>query len=275
MIFLFILLLLLLFFAIFWVISLHGIRRTQGFYGFEGEHYAHRGLYANERALPENSLRAFRLAAQAGYGAELDVHLSKDGKLVVMHDENLQRMCGIDRKICDMTADELDRCRLMGTEEKIPYLEEILPIFSEKYPLIIELKTCGNNVARLTGKVCALMRNYPGVKFCIMSFDPRVLIWLKKRQPKIIRGQLSRNFFKSTEYMPWILKLLFTNLTMNFLAKPHFVAYKLEDREQLSFRLCRKIWGIQEFSWTVQTPEEEADAIQSHRLIIFEGFLPQ
>ncbi len=275
MVFVWILLIFLLLFAIFWVISLHGIRRKPGFYGFEGEHYAHRGLHANDRGLPENSLRAFRVAAEAGYGAELDVHLSRDGKLVIMHDENLQRMCGIDREICDMTADELEQCRLLGTNEKIPYLEEVLPIFSGNYPLIIEIKTKGTNAARLTGKVCTLLRKYPDVKFCIESFDPRVLMWLKKHQPKIIRGQLSCNFFKSTEDLPWYLKLLLTNLTMNFLAKPHFIAYKLEDRDQLSFRLCRKVWDIQEFSWTVKTPEDEADAIQSHRLIIFEGFLPQ
>lgn len=275
MVLLWILLILLLLFAIFWVFSLHGIRRKPGFYGFEGEHYAHRGLYANDRGLPENSLRAFRVAAKAGYGAELDVHLSKDGKLVVMHDENLQRMCGIDCEICDMTADELDQCRLLGTDEKIPYLEEVLPIFSKNYPLIIEIKTKGANAARLTGKVCALLRKYPDVKFCIESFDPRVLMWLKKHQPKIIRGQLSCNFFKTTENLSWFLKLILTNLTMNFLSKPHFIAYKLEDRDQLSFRLCRKVWDIQEISWTVQTPEDEAAAIQDHRLIIFEGFLPQ
>lgn len=270
-----ILLILLLLLAVFWVISLHGFRRKPGFYGFEGEHYAHRGLFANDRGLPENSLLAFRLAAKAGYGAELDVHLSRDGRLVVMHDENLLRMCGIDREICAMTADELEQCRLLGTEEKIPYLEEVLPIFSGNYPLVIEIKTKGNNAARLTGKVCALLRKYPDVKFCIESFDPRVLIWLKKHQPNIIRGQLSCNFFRSEDHMPWFLKFLLTNLSMNFLAKPHFISYKLEDRNQLSFRLCRKVWGIQEFNWTVKTPEDEADAIQSHRLIIFEGFLPQ
>lgn len=262
-------------FAIFWILSLHGIRRKPGFYGFEGEHYAHRGLHDKSRGIPENSLTAFRLAAEAGYGAELDVHLSRDGRLVVMHDENLQRMCGVNRNIRDMTADELDQCRLWNTGEKIPYLEEVLPIFSGSFPLVIEIKTCGNNGARVTGKVCAMLHKYPDVKFCIESFDPRVLMWLKKHQPKIVRGQLSCNYFKGEQRLPWILKLILTNLTLNILTKPHFIAYRLEDRNQLSFRLCRKIWGIQEFSWTVRTPEAEADAVQSRRLIIFEGFLPQ
>ena len=133
-----------------WLLALCAKRRKSGFFGLESYHYAHRGLHDSRQGVPENSLSAFRLAVQAGYGAELDVHLSRDGRLVVMHDESLKRTAGVERNICDMTAQELDACRLEGTEEKIPYLEEVLPLFAGKTPLVVEIKPCKGNHARLT-----------------------------------------------------------------------------------------------------------------------------
>ena len=61
---------------------------------FRGVNYAHRGLHSRDRSIPENSLSAFRQAAQEGYGIELDVRLSEDGKVVVFHDDTLDRVCG-------------------------------------------------------------------------------------------------------------------------------------------------------------------------------------
>lgn len=270
-----ILLILLVVAAVLWVLSLFAIRKKPGFYGLGHDHYAHRGLHAVEHGLPENSLRAFRLAADAGFGAELDVRLSKDGRLVIMHDDNLQRICGIDRNVSDMTAEELGECRLSGTDERIPFLEEVLPIFTGRKPLVIELKTVGNNGARLANKVCILLRSYPNLKFCIESFDPRVLIWLRKHQPQIIRGQLSCDFSKEPVDLPRILKFLLKNLMLNFCTRPHFIAYRLEDRNTLSFRLCRKLWGVQEFNWTIREQADAQQAIQDGRFIIFEGFLPE
>lgn len=274
MVIVWILLALLAVFAICWPLCVYGIRKTTGFHGLAGYHYAHRGLHAKERGLPENSLRAFRLAAEAGYGAELDVRLSKDGQLVVMHDESLLRTCGVNREVCDLTAEELREYRLGETEEKIPFLEEVLPIFAGRQPLVIELKTVHNNAAELTSKVCMLLQEYPDLKFCVESFDPRVLIWLRKNKPQIIRGQLSCDLLKDEANIPLVQRFLLKNLALNFYSRPHFVAYRLEDRNALSFRLCRKLWGVQEFNWTVQSQADAQKAVQDGRVIIFEGFRP-
>ena len=66
-----------------------------------GVYYAHRGLFDNRSAAPENSLAAFRLAVESGYGIELDVQLSKDDIPVVFHDATLKRMCGVDGHLWD------------------------------------------------------------------------------------------------------------------------------------------------------------------------------
>ena len=65
--------------------------------------FAHRGLHDLNKGIPENSLAAFRAAAEAGYGAELDVQLSKDGEVVVFHDDTLNRVCGIKGRVADFT----------------------------------------------------------------------------------------------------------------------------------------------------------------------------
>ena len=66
---------------------------------FMGRNFAHRGLHSRDMSVPENSLEAFRLAAKAGYGIELDVQLSKDGQVVVFHDDTLDRVCGVHARV--------------------------------------------------------------------------------------------------------------------------------------------------------------------------------
>ena len=74
---------------------------------FEGVYYAHRGLFDNEGDAPENSLKAFQKATDAGYGMEMDVQVTKDGVPVVFHDFTLDRMCNRAGKVYDYTWQEL------------------------------------------------------------------------------------------------------------------------------------------------------------------------
>lgn len=269
-IFLLILLCLLVLLLLLFLILPIGKRKKSGFYGLAAYSYAHRGLHDIEHGLPENSLRAFRLAAEYGYGAELDVHLSKDGRLVVMHDESLLRTAGVERNICDCTVQELDALHLQETEEKIPYLEEVLPIFEGRAPLVIEIKAYGKNHADLTQQVCELLDRFPKLQYCIESFDPRVLLWLRKHRPEIIRGQLSANFIKDRNGLSAFTAFALTHLCTNVLTMPHFVAYKFQDRGCLGAVVSRKLWGVQEFSWTLRTVQEVTETKKNGALPIFE-----
>ena len=109
--------------------------------------YAHRGYHDKPR-IPENSMAAFRRAIENGYGAELDVHLMKDGRLAVIHDASLKRTAGADVLVEDLTAEELKQYRLEGTDEQIPLLEEVLELFQDRTPLIIELNAMIREYAR-------------------------------------------------------------------------------------------------------------------------------
>ena len=131
-------------------------RRRKDWDRFRKWRFAHRGFHDKPR-IPENSLPAFRRAVQCGFGAELDVHLMKDGHLAVIHDASLLRTAGADVLVEDLTAEELKNYRLEGTEHHIPLLEEVLPIFAGKAPLIVELKAERGNAEALAAAACKLL----------------------------------------------------------------------------------------------------------------------
>lgn len=249
-------------------------RPKSGFYAKLGDcHYAHRGLHAIQSGIPENSIRAFRLAANNSYGAELDVRMSRDGRLVVMHDESLKRTTGANASVSAVTTQVLNQLTLENTREKVPYLEDVLPLFSGKTPLLIELKPENGNHEELTRRVCNLLKQYPELDYMIESFDPRVLMWLRKHRPDIIRGQLSENFFKDELCtLSPVMRFLMSNMMANFLTRPDFIAYKFEDREDLAPGLCRKLWGPQFLWWVVPSQEEANPLIEQGDMLIFEGF---
>ncbi len=256
-----------------YLLSLRGRRDHPAWERLRRFRYAHRGLHDSAAGVPENSLAAFRRAADLGFGAELDVHLTRDGRLAVIHDTSLLRTAGADVKITDLTAEELAQYRLEGTDERIPFLEEVLPIFEGKAPLIVELKVDGNNGA-LCRAVCETLDRFRG-DYCIESFHPGAVRWLKEHRPEICRGQLSENFCRSrgTNLGPFA-DFAMTHLLLNCVTRPDFIAYDWHGREGLSPRLTRKLWGVHEISWTVRDRETMERLEREGSLIIFEGFIP-
>lgn len=234
--------------------------------------YAHRGLHGD--GAPENSLEAFRRARDAGYGSELDVHLLSDGNLAVIHDHKLERTTGMPGVIEALTTDDLVNYKLQGTDESIPLFADVLQLYAGAAPLIVELKATAKNVARLCETACNALDNYDGI-YCVESFDPRCIHWLRKNRPDIIRGQLTENYFASpTSKLPWILKLILRHQVLNFLTRPDFIAYRYSDRKTISNTICRKLWGAQGVSWTLVTQEEYDTAVLENWIPIFENFLP-
>lgn len=256
-----------------WILALRCRRNRPGLADLRNWSYAHRGLHGP--GAPENSMAAFRAALDGGFGVELDVHLLKDGNLAVMHDSLLNRTTGQAGRMEDLTTEDLKHYFLEGTAETIPEFGEVLDLFGGKAPLIIELKSADGNHAALTEAACKLLEGYPG-PFCMESFDPKCVAWLRKNRPDIIRGQLAENFFRSRNDLPDHLKFLATNLLFNFLTVPDFIAYKFADRNTTpSTVLCRKLWGAQGVSWTLRTREEYDTAVSEGWLPIFEGFRPE
>ena len=235
-------------------------------------HYAHRGLHGE--GVPENSMEAFRKAVELGFGAELDVHLMKDGNLAVIHDSSLKRTAKADVFVEDLTNEELTAYTLENGE-RIPLLEEVLELFCGKTPLIVELKAERGNHNALSEAVAKVLDAYEG-DFCIESFDPRVVRWFKKNRPQVCRGQLSYNFLKSKKSnLPFWQRFMMSKLWVNCMGYPDFVAYGFFDRDDISLRFCRDVQKMQIVYWTIRNRRGLDEAVRLGGICIFEGFLPE
>ena len=262
---------LLLVLAALYICSIGGRKGHPGLDALRGWNYAHRGLHSE--GIPENSMAAFRASLEHGYGIEFDLHLLKDGNLAVIHDSLLKRTTGREGRIEDLTTEDLQNYHLEGTAETIPTFRQLLDLYDGKAPLIVELKPVNGNHATLAETACDMLKDYPGV-YCIESFDPRCVHWLKKNRPQIIRGQLAENFFRSNSALPGWLKFILTHSLSHFFTMPDFTAYKFVDRKTLSTWICRKLYGVQGVSWTLRTKEEYDMAVKEGWIPIFENFIP-
>ena len=227
--------------------------------------YAHRGLHG--KSIPENSIAAFELACQRGYGIELDVQLSKDGKVMVFHDYTLNRMTGMDGKVCETEAKDLTKLKLKNTDQTIPTFEQVLSTVNGRGPLLVELKGENLNTA-LCEKVAVILKEYKG-DYCIESFNPLLLRAMRKQLPNAFYGQLYTNVCKDKKkYSP--LNILLSLMFFNFLAKPDFIAYKYIHRNSLPVKLTTKCYKATRFSWTVKSEEEMKNAQENNECAIFE-----
>lgn len=236
-----------------------------------GAQYAHRGLHDAEHA--ENSLSAFRLAVENGYGIELDVRLSKDGVLVVFHDDSLERVCGVEGNVIDFTAAELAAMHLSGTEEGIPTLREVLELVDGRVPLLVEIKEAASD-ASVSRATAQMLKGYGG-PLLIESFNPLSLGRIKELLPTVARGLLCDRYTKRPEMRKPTYYILQWFL-LNFKAKPDFYAYNFENRTYLPFRLVRKLHKRPTLAWTVRTQLDNAICRESgFTSIIFEDFIPK
>lgn len=235
---------------------------------FRGLFYAHRGLYDNQCGVPENSLAAFRAAAEKGYGVELDVQLSSDGYVVVFHDDTLDRVCGIRGNVADFPLAELQRMKLLGTEETIPLFTDVLSVLRQGAgPVIVELKSGGRN-AELCEKTRDLLLGYPGV-YCVESFAPGIVRWFRKNAPEIIRGQLAQPAEFAPPQVSRTAARLLGSCRFAFLNRPDFIAYRVGTRPARILRMRKK--GILLIGWTSRDYEKDA---KENDGVIFESCTP-
>lgn len=235
--------------------------------------YAHRGLYDNDRGIPENSLTAFERAVNAGYGIELDVRETRDHQLVVHHDENLERSCGDIRRVCDVPLAELQQLKLFGTDSYIPTLTEVLGVVNAQVPLIVELKTDFHN-PMLAQQTYDMLRRYPGV-YCVESFDPSAIRWFRKHAPTVVRGQLAfMSELKGYSFSSKLKRLCLGYLLVDFIGRPDFIAYGYETDANISFRLVSSVFRPLLAAWTVRDADTSRALREEYDIQIFERFKP-
>jgi glycerophosphoryl diester phosphodiesterase len=156
---------------------------------------AHRGASYDA---PENTLASFRLGwEKAPGGNELDIHLTRDGKIVVMHDDNTKRTTGVSGKIREQTLEQiraLDAGIWKGSQwkgEKVPTLEEVLSGIPRGKKLFIEIK-CGPEVIPELRRVIEASGKGPD-QLAVIAFNIETLEQSRKSLPSLPHYWLARN----------------------------------------------------------------------------------
>ena len=148
----------------------------------------HRG---NPAEFPENTLGSFRSAIAAGCDLiECDVHLSSDGRLMVIHDHTLERTTDGTGLVRDHTAAELRKLDA-GNGERIPLLQEVVELALGKVGLVIEIKQVPIQYPGLEEKLVAMLRQLGAVQECaVVSFYHPSIKLLREMEPSLQLGIL-------------------------------------------------------------------------------------
>ncbi len=235
--------------------------------------YAHRGYHSNLVYPCENTLAAFKLAIDNGYGIEFDVQLTKDKIPVVFHDKTLKRMLGIDNCLNEFDYAYLSSLKL-PCGNIIPRLDEVLTLVEGRVPLLVEIKH--HSGAQETSKIAySLLKSYKG-DYTVESFHPLSLYWFRKNAQNVIRGQLSSGDFNKEDMQNPIARFALKYMLTNIISAPHFIAYKSESDNNLSMVLMKKIFKPALAAYTLKSQKElDSAKNKGYTMLIFEGFKPE
>lgn len=165
---------------------------------------AHRALHDVTDGRPENSRAAILAAIKAGYGIEIDVQLSADDAAMVFHDDDLDRLTAARGMVRDHASADLARTALLGADEGIPTLPEVLDLIGGQVPLVIEIKdqdgAMGPGVGRLEQATAQALRGYDG-DLAVMSFNPHAVAHMADLLPQVPRGLVTSAY----RYDDWSL----------------------------------------------------------------------
>ena len=225
---------------------------------------AHRGLHNTKQGIPENSFPAFARAISQGFAIETDIHLTADDELILFHDPSLVAINGDEKPMGEYTLAELKTINLTPNGEKIPEFKEFLRFIDGRVPLLLELKW-SHRRKTLVRKVLEALEGYQG-EFAMQSFDPRIVYRIKKMAPGVIRGQLACTH---TEYADGIITWILKKMPFNFITKPDFVNYCVNDLPKL-LKTAKRSRGTLLLGWTVRTLEELVQACDYLDNIVFE-----
>lgn len=198
------------------------------------QNIAHRGA---SMSFPENTLAAFRAAVDEGAGmCELDVQLTRDGAVVVIHDETVDRTTNGSGAVAELTLAEIQRLDA-GHGEHIPTLDEVFAATAGKCGLNIELKA-----GRVEAEVARLLRKWNALdSSAVSSFDLDSLKLIREADPAVRIGVLVEE-----------------NPAERFDAAARLHAYAVNPRFDLAWpEFCQKAHalGLEVLAWTVDEVE--------------------
>ena len=234
---------------------------------------AHRGLHGPGK--PENSLAAAQAAIDAGYGIEMDIQPAADGTPMVFHDYDLKRLAGDPAMIRALDPAALARTRLLGTDETIPTLAQMLTLVAGRVPLLIEIKDqdgrLGPDIGDLQDRVAADLEGYDG-PVAIMSFNPHTVGAYHAVAPETPVGITSCAF--DADDWPLLTDDQRVDLAAINAFDPSGSSFISHDWKDLSNPRVDaiKALGHPILCWTIRNPEDETTARQMADNITFEYY---
>ncbi|MFW9937409.1 MAG: glycerophosphodiester phosphodiesterase [Candidatus Thorarchaeota archaeon] len=209
----------------------------------------HKGASKTE---PDNTLRAFQKAIElkADY-IEFDIHQSKDGEIVVMHDDNTLQTTGYDGYIKEMTLEELKKLDC-GMGERIPTLKEVIKLCKGKIGLQIEVK-----VINIGEKVVDLLKEADLIESSIISsFIHNEVIKIKNYEPKAKVAALIPSQIEDSSNLKKVARRLIRKEKF-FAIHPYFIGV---NKELVDY--CHKN-NLKVNVWTVNEQKDMENLIKS------------
>jgi glycerophosphoryl diester phosphodiesterase len=237
---------------------------------------AHRALHDVTDGRPENSRAAIKAAIAAGYGIEIDLQLSKDDHAMVFHDYSLQRLAEAKGAIRQRDRDELAAIPLIGGDEGIPDLPEVLTLVAGQVPLLIELKdqdgAMGPNIGTLEAATAHALRGYLG-PVAVMSFNPNSVAKLAEFCPELPRGITTSGYdYDAWAPVPRRVCDALRQIPDFDRVGASFISHEVDDLNNPRVAEL-KSQGADILCWTVKSPETEAEARKVAANITFEQYL--
>jgi glycerophosphoryl diester phosphodiesterase len=242
---------------------------------------AHRGLHDAAKGVIENSVSAARAAIRAGYAIECDVQLSKDGEVVVFHDDTLERLTAAEGRVETKSAAELASLSLRGADDTIPLFADFLAAIAGKTPLVVEIKSNFDGDPTLARRVAEIAARYEG-PLVIESFDPDPIAFLREEGEAlgishVPLGMVAMARYEADEWpgLPPARRAELTHFLHFSRTRPDFLSWNVDDLPHAIPLLLREGLNLPVTVWTVRSQGQAQFAAQFADQIVFEGFAPR
>lgn len=237
---------------------------------------AHRGLHDAKVGRIENTLSAFDAAARAGFPMEMDVHLSADGVVYVFHDDVLDRLTTGKGPVAGRTMAELKAIPMVGTEDRIPTLREVLDLVGGRTGLVIEIKSYFAERQRDLVEATARELSTYGGSVVVESFDPRQIQDLAEIAPDLPRGIVADDASSAEDYNHYRVlgREELATLSHRSWSQFQFVSYWVKLLGNGVSRQVRDEWKLPVTAWTIRKPDDRQTAADFGAQLVFEGFDP-
>ena len=239
--------------------------------------FAHRGFHSRSlkvsETIPENSLEAFRLAIEKNYSIEMDIHFTKDFKIIVFHDFFLGRLTTKTGFVFNKNLSYIKKAKL-SNNEKVPTIEEVFNLVNGRVPILLEIKYSKyikKNLNMFTSVLEEKLESYKG-PVALMSFNSDLIKYIRKRN---FFGRFPLGLTTSFPKIESISSKLKNNKIENEIVANslQFISQDWKGIKNIRVKRLKKL-NIAILSWTITSREIEESLKGLADNITFEHYEP-